>query len=68
MYLGHVTFGISMHDVGIIFARDRTTVAHACAVVEDARDDAVLDQALDILGTALNVAQNDAHSDRFAAK
>ena len=53
MYLGHVTFGISMHDVGEIFGRDRTTVAHACAVIEDARDDPGFDFTMDLLAFAL---------------
>jgi len=53
MYLGHVTFGISMHDVGEIFGRDRTTVAHACAVIEDARDDPCFDFTMDLLAFAL---------------
>jgi hypothetical protein len=36
--------------VGRIFERDRTTVAHACGVVEDRRDDANFDRALEALG------------------
>jgi chromosomal replication initiation ATPase DnaA len=43
MYLAHVVCGLSLSEVGAAFARDRTTVAHACAVVEDGRDDPDLD-------------------------
>ena len=46
MYLAHITFGISLADVGREFGRDRTTVAHACRVVEQRRDDPNLDNAL----------------------
>lgn len=49
MYLAHVSCGLSLTDVGHIFARDRTTVAHACAVIEDRRDDAVFDRALELM-------------------
>lgn len=38
MYLAHVGFGLSLTDVGRCFGRDRTTVRHACAIVEDVRD------------------------------
>ena len=46
MYVAHVTCGLSLTHVGMVFARDRTTVAHACAVVEDKRDDPIFDRAL----------------------
>lgn len=53
MYLAHVAGGLPMTEVGRLFARDRTTVAHACAVVEDRRDDPVFDRALAVLEFAL---------------
>lgn len=49
MYLAHVSCRLNLTDVGQIFARDRTTVAHACAVIEDRRDDAVFDRALELM-------------------
>lgn len=49
MYVAHVTCGLSLTDVGLIFARDRTTVAHACAVIEDKRDDPIFDRALELM-------------------
>lgn len=39
MYVAHVGFGLSFEAIGRAFGRDRTTVAHACRVVEDGRDD-----------------------------
>lgn len=49
MYLAHVGCGLSLTEVGQVFARDRTTVAHACAIVEDLRDDPLLDRSLELL-------------------
>ena len=49
MYVAHVTCGLSLTHVGLIFARDRTTVAHACAVVEDKRDDPIFDSTLELM-------------------
>ena len=49
MYLAHVTFGLTLTTVGRAFGRDRTTVAHACRLVEDARDDPEFDRTLELL-------------------
>lgn len=53
MYLAHVACHLSLTDVGRMFGRDRTTVAHACAVIEDERDDPVFDRTLDLLEWAV---------------
>ncbi len=53
MYLAHVVCGLSLTEVGTLFARDRTTVSHACSVVEDRRDDPELDGRLDHLERAV---------------
>jgi chromosomal replication initiation ATPase DnaA len=39
MYVSHVALGLSMNDIGRGFNRDRTTVLHACHLVEDLRED-----------------------------
>lgn len=39
MYLSHVVLGRSLMEIGEVFGRDRTTVSHACGVIEDMRDD-----------------------------
>lgn len=54
MYLAHVACGVTLTDVGILFQRDRTTVAHACGLVEDKRDDADLDWTLEHLERAVS--------------
>jgi chromosomal replication initiation ATPase DnaA len=49
MYLAHVAWGLNLTEVGHLFSRDRTTVAHACGLIEDSRDDPVLDRSLELL-------------------
>lgn len=49
MYVTHVSCGMNLTDVGTLFARDRTTVSHACAVIEDRRDDPIFDRVLELL-------------------
>ncbi|SOC92940.1 dnaA protein helix-turn-helix [Rhizobium sp. AN5] len=44
MYVCHVQLGIPMSDIGPCFGRDRTTVGHACQVVEDRRDEPAFDE------------------------
>ncbi|MAZ18363.1 MAG: hypothetical protein CL535_18815 [Ahrensia sp.] len=39
MYVGHVTLGLKMAEVGAGFGRDKSTVVHACHTIEDMRDD-----------------------------
>lgn len=49
MYLTHVAFGMSLARVAAAFGRDRTTVSHACHVVEDRREDPSFDAYLEDL-------------------
>jgi chromosomal replication initiation ATPase DnaA len=55
MYLAHVGLGLTFTTVGRLFGRDRRTVAHACALVEDCRDAAAFDRTLDLLEGALRL-------------
>lgn len=43
MYVCHVALRISLSDIGTAMGRDRSTVSHACHVVEDRRDDNAFD-------------------------
>lgn len=43
MYLAHVAFEMSLNRVAIAFDRDRSTVGHACHLIEDRRDGADFD-------------------------
>ena len=58
MYLAHVACNHTYTEVGRMANRDRTTVAHACAVVEDGRDDPVFDQTLDHLERSVMLMAN----------
>ncbi len=49
IYLAHVGCGEAMDQVVAGFGRHRTTVRHACSCIEDRRDDANFDRALDLL-------------------
>lgn len=46
MYLAHTVFAISFGKIGRIYGRDRTTVAHACRRIEEARDAGGFDERL----------------------
>jgi chromosomal replication initiation ATPase DnaA len=56
MYLTHVAFGLSLQRVATAFGRDRSTVAYACHLIEDRRDDPKLDDLLDQLEATLRAA------------
>ncbi|MEL6258104.1 MAG: helix-turn-helix domain-containing protein [Pseudomonadota bacterium] len=49
MYITHTSFGLSLARVAIAFGRDRSTVAHACHLIEDRRDDLNFDLWLEEL-------------------
>ena len=49
MYLAHTGFELSLGAISRVFDRDRTTVSHACHVIEDGRDDIWLDCRLEAL-------------------
>lgn len=49
MYLLHIVCGRSFTYVGLKFGRDRTTVSHACQLIEDCREDPNVDWALDLM-------------------
>lgn len=46
MYLMNVVFGVSLTRIGRVFNRDRSTASHACNVIEEYRDDPLLDQKI----------------------
>lgn len=55
MYLAHVGCGLTLTEVGRVFARDRTTVAHACGLVEDRREEPHFDRALELLEAVMRL-------------
>ncbi len=56
MYLAHIAFGMSLGRVAQAFGRDRSTVAYACRVIEDRREDGDFDDCLDQLEEFLRAA------------
>ena len=55
MYIAHVGLSFSLTQVGQLFDRDRTTVAHACEVVEQRRDDVAFDRAITLLERVIRI-------------
>jgi chromosomal replication initiation ATPase DnaA len=64
MYVAHTAFGLAVREVASGFARDRTTVMHACHLVEDMRDDTEFDA---IVSTFERIAQSAFTAWRMAA-
>lgn len=64
MYLMHVALGRSLSDVGRMFGRDRTTVSHACARIEDLRDLPRFDEDVTRLETVLAEPEGAHHAAR----
>jgi hypothetical protein len=53
MYLMHVCYGRHYAETGRFFGRDRTTVSHACALIEEMREDRLFDRELDEIEATL---------------
>ena len=49
MYLMNVIYGVSLTRIGRVFNRDRSTASHACNVIEDYREDPLLDEKIEKL-------------------
>lgn len=62
MYLAHTVCEMTLTETGQLFERDRTTVAHACAVIEDRREDPAFDRAIDMLERSARIIQFHASS------
>ncbi len=55
MYLAHVSCGLTLTEVGHHFGRDRTTVAHACEIIEERRENPAFDQMIELLEKSVAV-------------
>lgn len=58
VYLHHVALGASFSVCARQFARDRATIRHACARIEDLRDDPAFDHCAMRLEQALTAQRN----------
>ena len=56
MYLLNIVFGINASRVGRVFRRDRSTASYACNMIEDQREDPILDEKLNRLENFLALA------------
>lgn len=56
MYLCHVAFELGLARVAAAFARDRSTVSHACHLIEDRREDEAFEHWINALELALRGA------------
>ncbi|MBZ9600387.1 helix-turn-helix domain-containing protein [Phyllobacterium chamaecytisi] len=56
MYVAHVTLALTMSEVGRAFGRDRSTVNHACHLVEDMREDLQFDRIIQTIENIIRVA------------
>ncbi|MDB5526314.1 MAG: Chromosomal replication initiator DnaA protein [Rhizobium sp.] len=54
MYVCHVVLQLTMTDIAAAFGKDRTTVGHACARVEDRRDDGAYDALISAVERIVN--------------
>jgi len=53
MYLAHVGCELSYTAIGQMFERDRSTVSHACRLVEDLRERATFNRAVGMMERAV---------------
>lgn len=67
MYLTHIVYEINLSRVARAYSRDRSTVSHACRVVEEYRDDPIIDEKLDRLEAFL-VSAPDPAPELYAAE
>ncbi len=56
MYVAHVVLRLTQGEVGRGFGRDRTTVVHACKVIEDMRDDPEFDRVVAVVERVADAA------------
>jgi chromosomal replication initiation ATPase DnaA len=66
MYLAHVAWGMSLGRVASAFGRDRSTVAHACRIIEDQREDDDFDDHLEALEEFLRAAPDKPRPPRWS--
>lgn len=56
MYLTHVALEMSLARIAAAFGRDRSTVSHACHLIEDRRDDPRFDDWISRLEASVRAA------------
>lgn len=56
MYVAHVTLAMTMSEVGRAFGRDRSTVNHACHMIEDMREELEFDRIIQTIENIVRTA------------
>jgi chromosomal replication initiation ATPase DnaA len=56
MYVAHVTLALTMSEVGRAFGRDRSTVNHACHLIEDMREELEFDRIIQTIENIVRTA------------
>lgn len=56
MYIAHVTLALTMSEVGRAFGRDRSTVNHACHLIEDMREELEFDRIIQTIENIVRTA------------
>ncbi len=56
MYVAHVALALTMSEVGRAFGRDRSTVNHACHLIEDMREEPEFDRIIQTIENIVRVA------------
>lgn len=64
MYVCHVALRMTMADVGAAYGRDRTTVAHACRVIEGRRDNRAYDEFISAVERVVEALSGAVSEDR----
>lgn len=54
IYIAHVHLGMTLTRAASLFGRDRTTAAYACRIVEDRRDQRLIDRKIESIEQALS--------------
>ena len=53
MYLAHVVAQLSFSEIAVEFSRNRTTVSHACHLIEDRRDSPMFNMQINVMESIL---------------
>jgi chromosomal replication initiation ATPase DnaA len=56
MYIAHVTLALTMSEVGRAFGRDRSTVNHACHLIEDMREEREFDRIIQTIENIVRIS------------
>jgi chromosomal replication initiation ATPase DnaA len=56
-YLSYVLLGRTYEEVGLLFARSRNTIQRSCRIIEELREDPLVDREISKLEQNMNIAK-----------